>query len=96
MRSTAFACAVFLAGCQVQVGVPGPIIYAPNSPADECGSHRFQWLVGRPYTDLYKIRLNQPYRVLRTNIPSVRPASGSDTLVVVVDQTQTIIAVYCD
>ena len=94
MRIAALCAGLALAACQVQVNVPGPIVYPTPHPADDCGSHRYQWLVGRPESDLQGVRFSQRVNIQHTDARrSYRNPAG--LLTIVIDQTDTIVAVYC-
>ncbi len=99
MRAGALGAVLVLAGCQINVDVPGPYIYpTPPDPYDTCGAGRFQGLVGLSASELASIRLQYPMRIVR--VPSSGPpvfASGGDgdRVTVALDSTDTVVAVYC-
>lgn len=98
----ASAVLMVLAACQVNVNVPGPVIVTSPPAYAECGAHRFQWLVGRPASELNGLHFAKPVHIVRTGHTVSGPVGfGVATrppeprMTIVVDQAHRISSVYC-
>jgi hypothetical protein len=95
IRRAAILAAVALGACQVTVGVPGPIVYPTPRPDPDCGAVDFRWLVGRPASELGRVSFPGPVHIRRAG--SAAPASAAgNRLVIVLDDSDKVIAVACD